>query len=96
MAIIDELQGMARNTLIETAEKNDIPWRARAKDLKAEDDMLSKLYESIEDTTILYPDYYNQGKLFCDGPTYIYAMWSICEHDSCRATQSFMRMTKVT
>lgn len=54
------MKGMARNTLIETAEKNAIPWRGRAEELEGENEVLSGLLESVEDKSVSYPAYYTQ------------------------------------
>ena len=51
----------ARSTLISTAEKNNIPWRALTQDLRTKMDVLSENYKQVLDNTITeYPSYYTQ------------------------------------
>lgn len=51
----------ARNTLINTAEKNNIPWRKLAIDLENKLDMLTINYNNVIDNNIKeYPSYYEQ------------------------------------
>jgi len=51
----------ARKTLISTAEKNNIPWRALTQDLRTKMDVLSENYKQVLDNTITeYPSYYTQ------------------------------------
>eukprot|EP00600_Ochromonadales_sp_CCMP1393_P009445 CAMPEP_0174970580 /NCGR_PEP_ID=MMETSP0004_2-20121128/9469_1 /TAXON_ID=420556 /ORGANISM="Ochromonas sp., Strain CCMP1393" /LENGTH=328 /DNA_ID=CAMNT_0016220341 /DNA_START=216 /DNA_END=1202 /DNA_ORIENTATION=+ len=50
----------ARNTLIDTAEKNNIPWRLLSRDLKGKMDILDDNFNNIVDSTISYPSYYTQ------------------------------------
>lgn len=46
----------ARQVLISTAEKTNIPWRKMTKEILESE--VYKEMESIEDTSLLYPDYY--------------------------------------
>jgi len=51
----------ARNTLISTAEKNNIPWRALSQNLRTKMDILSDNYKQVLDSTITdYPSYYTK------------------------------------
>ena len=50
----------ARNTLIDTAEKNGIPWRERARDLIGKQNLLERNLEDLVDRSIVYPSYYVQ------------------------------------
>lgn len=50
----------ARNTLIDTAEKNGIPWRGHRDGLSNRVPVLEGIRSQIEDASVIYPDYYNQ------------------------------------
>jgi hypothetical protein len=50
----------ARNTLINTAESNAIPWRALSLDMEQKQGLLDTLYSEVEDKAMVYPDYYQQ------------------------------------
>jgi ubiquinone/menaquinone biosynthesis C-methylase UbiE len=51
----------ARKTLIETAEKNGIPWRERADALKSQNDKLSQFATELSNSAVVdYPEYYTQ------------------------------------
>ena len=53
------MKPLARQTLINTAEKNGIPWSNRAKELLSAQNVLEEYYNKVNDPTIIYPDYYN-------------------------------------
>ena len=50
------MQRSARKVLIETAEKNGIPWRENYQDLERSG--AKDLLDSITDRDLVYPDYY--------------------------------------
>jgi len=50
------MQHQARQVLIKTAEKNNIPWRKNYQEL--ENSEAKSLLESVTDQTIVFPDYY--------------------------------------
>ena len=50
------MQGQARRVLIQTAEKNGIPWRKNYQELEASG--AKDLLESITNRDLVYPDYY--------------------------------------
>eukprot|EP01031_Cornospumella_fuschlensis_P037151 gene37151-45093_t len=50
----------ARNVLISTAEKNNVPWRQRARDLQSKEAIIKQYYSDIENKDLIYPDYYLQ------------------------------------
>ena len=53
------MKPLARQTLINTAEKSGIPWSNRAKELLSTQNVLDEYYNEVNDPSILYPDYYN-------------------------------------
>jgi ubiquinone/menaquinone biosynthesis C-methylase UbiE len=50
----------ARSVLINTAEKNNVPWRERANILRSQASTIQSYHDSIQSPGILYPDYYKR------------------------------------
>lgn len=52
------MKHQARRVLIQTAEKNGIPWRTNYKQLEASE--VKNVFSEINDKNIIYPDYYQK------------------------------------
>lgn len=50
----------ARRVLISTAEKNNVPWTETAIQLAAKDSILKSYYDSLNNPSIQFPEYYTQ------------------------------------
>lgn len=53
-------QVMAKDTMVSTAQKNGVPWEAHVAELAARRTELERLRASVEDPSLIYPDYYLQ------------------------------------
>lgn len=75
---------MARDTLIKTAEKNGIPWRAEA-DALAADPEVKAAKERLEDAGVAaaYPEYYLQEFHAYDEGN---LNWKVCGRGGARVT----------